>query len=119
MTALRSRPFAHRLVMVAMDPAWTSVGVAATRPVTSGEVFRGFIRIGCGDDARYGYVAGRIQWLRDGSPVSAGILFQVSPSLRTEPTSYPSDGRRFREVGEAAVTADPCLFAELSAGYAR
>lgn len=119
MTALRSRPFPHRLVIVAMDPAWASVDVAATRPVTSGEVFRGFIRIGCGDDARYGYVAGRIQWLRDGSPVSEGLLFQVSPSLRAEPTSYPSDGRRFREVGEVAVTGDPGLFAELSAGYGR
>lgn len=119
MTALRSRPFPHRLVVVTMDPAWTAVDAAATHPVTAGEVFRGFIRVGSGDDARYGYVAGRDQWERDGSPVCAGILFQVSPSLRIEPTSHPSNGRRYREVGEVAVANDPRLFTELRAGYSR
>jgi len=55
MTALRSRPFPHRLVVVTMDPGWTAVDAAATHPVNAGEVFRGFIRLGSGDDARYGY----------------------------------------------------------------
>ena len=52
MTALRSRPFPHRLVVVTMDPGWTAVDAAATHPVNAGEVFRGFIRLGSGDDAR-------------------------------------------------------------------
>lgn len=119
MKPLESRAFPHAVVVVTMDPRWTSLDAAATRAVEPGEDYRGYIRLADGADVRYAFVGGRSHWVDEGRPVAAGLLYEVSPRLRRDPRSFPSDGARFREVGEVAVANDPALFETLRAGYAR
>lgn len=119
MTPLERRRFDHRIIVVTMDPRWTTTSAAATLPVRAGEDYRGYIRLVAGDAVRYAFVGGRGHWLDGGQPVSAGLLFEVSSRLRIDPRSYPADGPRFREIGEVAVAGDIALFDRLCAGYAR
>lgn len=111
------RRFNSPIVVVTMDPLWTAPRAAATAPVIAGRAFRGYIRIATGEGFRYGFVAGRGHWDDVHGPVSDGLLFEVSPRHRIDPRSYPSDGSRFREIGEVAVANDPALFDTLRAGF--
>lgn len=119
MKPLHAREFAHRLVVVTTDPRWTTDDAAATAPVRAGEDYRGYVRIADGSGFRYAFVGGRQHWIDGAAPVSGGLLFEVSPRLRIDPRAFPSDGARFREIGEVAVANDPALMEGLRAGYAR
>jgi len=116
---LHTRDFPHRLVVVTMDSLWTTREAHATIPVAPAEDYRGYIRISDGADFRYAFVGGRQHWIDEDRPVAAGILYEVSANLRGGPQSFPSDGARFREIGEAAVANDSALFETLRAAYAR
>lgn len=95
MTPLERRRFDHRIIVVTMDPRWTTTSAAATLPVRAGEDYRGYIRLVAGDAVRYAFVGGRGHWLDGGQPVSAGLLFEVSSRLRIDPRSYPPTARGF------------------------
>lgn len=117
MTRVDAREFAHTVSLAASAPEWRAERLPATSPVRAGEPYRGFVRLDAAGGARFGYVASRSFWTDDGEPVAEGLLYEVSPGLRLEPQRFPSNGRRFREVGEAMITNDARLFSALLRAY--
>ena len=115
---LREREFAHAVALTAVDPAWDADAIAATAPAT-GAPYRGYVRLGAEPTARYAYFAGRTTWTQDGAPVTEGLLYEVSGDLRRDPAGLPANGRTFRELCEALVTADPRVLPSLRAAYGR
>lgn len=118
MTRVDAREFAHAVSLAASAPEWRAQRLPATSPVRAGEPYRGFVRLDSDDGPRFGYVASRSFWTDDGEPVAEGLLYEVSPGLRGEPQGFPSNGRRFREIGEAMITNDARLFPALLRAYA-
>ena len=101
------RDFPHRLSIACADPRWDFDQIEATAGISAPAPYRGFIRRTDADGIRYAYFGGRTATLRGDAHVTEGLLFEVSGRMKSEPERYPSDGRRFREIGEAMVTDRP------------
>ena len=100
------------------DAAWESEGGRGDRrlPRAGAPTAASSARTG-GDGIRYAYFGGRKASPRADGRVTEGLLFEVSGRLTSDPDRFPSDGRRFRELGEAIVTDAPELLAELRKAY--
>lgn len=120
MTALKDRDYPCRIVLAGATAEWEGTAVEASDPVAADAPSRIILRRTDRDGtARYAYFAGRTVWAAGDTPVCEGYLFAVSPGLRRLPARYPSDGRVFRALGEATVTADPRLLESLRKAYDR
>jgi hypothetical protein len=117
MTRIEERDYAHRVAITAADAEWESDAAEATTAFPAEGPYRGFIRRADADGIRYAYFGGRTASRRGDARVSEGLLFEVSGRLKSDPERYPSDGRRYREIGEALVTDSPGLLAELRKAY--
>ena len=117
MARIDERDFAHRVAITSADPEWDSEAAEATAAMPAEGPYRGFIRRADAGGIRYAYFGGRTASRRGDARVSEGLLFEVSGRLKSDPDRYPSDGRRYREIGEALVTDSPALLAELRKAY--
>jgi hypothetical protein len=117
MARISERDFPHRICIAAADPDWESDAAEATAAPPSEGPYRGFIRRRDAAGIRYAYFGGRTTWREGDAYVSEGLLFEVSGRLAADPDRYPSNGRRFAEIGEAIVTDDPRLLPSLRKAY--
>lgn len=117
MARIDERDFRERVAITCADPAWDSPAAEATASFPDEGPYRGFLRRTDADGIRYAYFGGRAASRHGDARVTEGLLFEVSGRLKSDPDRYPSDGRRFREIGEAIVTDSPELLAELRKAY--
>ena len=117
MARIDQRDFRERVAIACADADWESDAAEATAAFPAEGPYRGFIRRSDAGGIRYAYFGGRTASRRGDARVTEGLLFEVSGTMKSEPDGYPSNGRRFREIGEAIVTDSPERLTELRKAY--